>query len=102
MLQELENALFSEFVVLNSPLTDLSLELVINGKVAQRGGYDLMLSKPEQLLKDIGYFLTLEDGDLLMTGTPAGVGAIKRGDEFHATLLDAGSAIIEQSWIARA
>ena len=45
-----------------------------------------MLHKPDAILSEISTFLTLEDGDLIMTGTPKGVGPLRVGDRFHEDL----------------
>ena len=72
-------AVFSDFVVLETKVDDLSLELTINGKLIQQGGCALMLFKPDEILEDVSSFVTLEDGDIIMTGTPAGVGKLNIG-----------------------
>ena len=41
-----------------------------------------MMIKPQQILKDLQTFITLEDGDIVMTGTPKGVGKIMSDDSF--------------------
>jgi 2-keto-4-pentenoate hydratase/2-oxohepta-3-ene-1,7-dioic acid hydratase in catechol pathway len=91
-------ACFSQFVGFNGVLAGLELELTINGELKQRGGYDLMLHKPEFLLEDIGGFMTLEDNDILMTGTPRGVGPIKAGDEIRGSIRQNGTPLVEARW----
>ena len=73
------SALFSPFVEINSISPALSLELSINGKIAQKGGISEMIFKPDAMLSEIKSFMTLEDGDIVMTGTPKGVGPIVSG-----------------------
>ena len=58
-----------------------------------------MMNKPDEILKEAGRFLTFEDGDLLMTGTPKGVGPIKTGDRFVGKIFEKGKLIVEQSWV---
>ena len=41
-----------------------------------------MLFKPDEILDDIKQFIDLEDGDVIMTGTPEGVGEVVSGAEF--------------------
>lgn len=54
--------------------------LTVNGETRQRGDLSqLIWSVPESIAYLSGFF-TLAPGDLLFTGTPAGVGAVKRGD----------------------
>ena len=60
------------------------LWLKVNGELRQNSDIDQMIwSVPEQAAFLTQYY-TLEAGDLIMTGTPAGVGAAKPGDELLA------------------
>ncbi|AKH19982.1 fumarylacetoacetate hydrolase family protein [Sedimenticola thiotaurini] len=93
-------AVFSQFVRLSEPLESLSLELLINDKLVQQGGYGLMIFKPEFLLREISRSFTLEDGDIILTGTPKGVGAFQRGDRFQGTILAANRPLVTQEWTA--
>ncbi|MAG20995.1 MAG: fumarylacetoacetate hydrolase family protein [Candidatus Marinimicrobia bacterium] len=93
-------AVFSDFVVIESPLSTLSMELLINGTVVQRGGVELMIYKPEELLHEAKSFLSLEDGDILMTGTPEGVGEFIKDDQFTGRILCEDDLLVEQIWIA--
>jgi len=52
----------------------LNIRLDVNGKSAQRGNTEAMVFKPIYLVWYLSQFLTLEPGDLIITGTPAGVG----------------------------
>ena len=66
-------AVFSEFVTFEGNVRDLRMELSINGSLVQHGGYDLMLNKPDEILHEALGFLSFEDGDIIMTGTPKAV-----------------------------
>jgi 2-keto-4-pentenoate hydratase/2-oxohepta-3-ene-1,7-dioic acid hydratase in catechol pathway len=94
------SAVFSEFVSWDKNTDDLRLELVINGTPAQKGGCDLMLNKPRDILQEALNFLSFEDGDIIMTGTPEGVGPISQGDTFSGKIFEKEKLIIEKSWIA--
>jgi 2-keto-4-pentenoate hydratase/2-oxohepta-3-ene-1,7-dioic acid hydratase in catechol pathway len=94
-------AVFSQFVSLNDPVETLRLELTINGALTQQGGYDLMIFKPGYLVEEISRSFTLEDGDIIMTGTPKGVGAFKQGDHFVGSIYSGDKLLISQEWIAR-
>ena len=82
------SAAISEFY----PLTDfntidnLHFRLDINGHTVQQGYTGDMLFKTDQLIAYISRYYTLKIGDLLFTGTPAGVGAVKPGDRLQAYL----------------
>ena len=76
------SAVFSEFVQLPEDGLELTVELDINGINVQRGGTALMLYKPDTILAELLTFISLNDGDIVMTGTPKGVGRVRAGDEF--------------------
>lgn len=66
--------------------TALELELRVNGELRQTGrAADMILPIPA-LITFISGIFTLDPGDLLFTGTPAGVGEVFPGDELAATL----------------
>jgi 2-keto-4-pentenoate hydratase/2-oxohepta-3-ene-1,7-dioic acid hydratase in catechol pathway len=94
-------ACFSDFVTLGDiELASLSLQLEINGELRQHGGYDLMMHKPAQILAGIQEFMQLEDGDIIMTGTPRGVGQVQAGDQFMGKILADGRTLVSQAWQA--
>ena len=77
------SAVFSDFVAIpEEGLSQLNLSLVINDELKQQGGVSLMLVKPAEILKELQSFISLEDGDIVMTGTPKGVGVIATEDSF--------------------
>lgn len=63
------------------------LKLLINGKVRQNDSTCLMIFKIPHLLAYISNIMTLEPGDVLLTGTPKGVGEIFPGDKLHGELI---------------
>lgn len=93
-------ALFSPFVRFEGPLDQLGLELSINGRLAQKGGVEHMLHKPHHLLDEIQSFMTLQDNDVLMTGTPKGVGPVCPGDHFVGKVFNDRALLIEAQWTA--
>ena len=94
------SAVFSEFVSYAGPVEDLRLELHINDKLIQSGGCDMMMHSPQQVLAEATSFLTLEDGDLIMTGTPKGVGKVCAGDMFTGKIFAKDALLIEATWQA--
>jgi fumarylpyruvate hydrolase len=67
---------------------ETTLRLRVNGEVRQESTLaDMIFSVPEILLA-LSKLYTLQAGDLIFMGTPAGVAALHRGDEFHAELVD--------------
>lgn len=67
-------------------LQNLSLQLHRNGQLQQSGNTVDMLFSVITLLRDISQSFTLLPGDVVLTGTPAGVGPLSRGDKIQATL----------------
>lgn len=96
------SALFSEFVAIEqADIAKLEVSLRINDRLQQQGNVELMLYKPDVILEQINEFMTLNDGDIIMTGTPAGVGKISPGDTFSAQIHVAEQLLVEQSWVAK-
>lgn len=92
------SAVLSNFVSIPGRIEELSLELYINGELTQLATFDLMLHKPNDILAEVSTFMTCEDGDLIMTGTPKGVGSIQLGATFMARLLSNQQTILENTW----
>ncbi len=64
----------------------LNLSLKINGVVKQNANTNQMIYPLERIISFISEIMTLEPGDLILTGTPEGVGEIKEGDVLEAQL----------------
>lgn len=94
------SALFSPFVAAPEKLNELVMELHIDNELHQRGGPPQMLYPPDAILEELERFLTLEDGDIIMTGTPSGVGPIPKGSQFHGRILQNDLEITSASWTA--
>ncbi|KQN68258.1 hypothetical protein ASE99_02550 [Serratia sp. Leaf51] len=62
------------------------LRLLINGELRQEGNTRDMLTPVLPLIAYMSRFFTLRAGDIILTGTPHGVGPLKAGDEICATL----------------
>mgnify|MGYP000167991775 CR=1 FL=1 len=95
------SAVFSEFVKINSIEPTLSVQLKINGGIVQQGGIELMMYKPDEILKELQSFMTLQDGDIVMTGTPKGVGLIYQGDTFEGSILIENKIKVSAQWVAQ-
>ena len=95
-------ACFSDFTRLgDTDLASLALQLEINGELRQHGGYGLMMYKPAQILAGIQRFMSLEDGDIIMTGTPKGVGQVQPGDRFVGSVRAGEQVLVSKEWLAR-
>jgi 2-keto-4-pentenoate hydratase/2-oxohepta-3-ene-1,7-dioic acid hydratase in catechol pathway len=95
------SAVFSKFIKFEGDLSKLSFKLFINDKLVQEANYDLMLFKPNDILKEINSFLTLQDNDIIMSGTPKGVGYYKKGDIFKALIFYNDNLILKSEFIAK-
>lgn len=93
-------AVLSDFVSLDSLDSNLTLELLIDDKVKQSGGIELMMYKPAAILTQLSSFLTLEDGDIVMTGTPKGVGEVIAGSEFVGKVKLGEKTLVSAQWVA--
>ena len=72
------------------PTTGL-ITLTLNGETRQHADLsDLIWTVPE-IIADLSRYVRLEPGDLIMTGTPAGVGPVRRGDELVGSVEDVGT-----------
>ena len=65
---------------------DMTLELLLNKKQRQYSNSTMMLTPIPALLKEICSVFTLEPGDVVLTGTPAGVGPLTPGDTLTGRL----------------
>jgi fumarylpyruvate hydrolase len=68
------------------PGPDTLLELRVNDELRQHTRLDAMIWQVPEILAGLSRLFELKAGDLVFTGTPAGVAALQRGDRFHARL----------------
>jgi 2-keto-4-pentenoate hydratase/2-oxohepta-3-ene-1,7-dioic acid hydratase in catechol pathway len=80
------SAVLSEFIPLEVPIESLRFELYHNDTLQQHADYELMIYKPHEMLKQIGSFMSFEEGDIIMGGTPKGVSTYRVGDTLSAKL----------------
>ena len=82
------------------PEAGLAIETRVNGEVRQQGSTkDFIFSIPE-LLRYITAAITLEPGDLVLTGTPAGVGPVAAGDRVDVAVQ--GLGVLSNTFAAEA
>lgn len=74
-------------VAQSPPWEKLELRLDVNGETRQRGRCGDMVHPVPKLLAYASRYMTLEPGDLIATGTPAGVGACRPGDVLEARIV---------------
>jgi 2-keto-4-pentenoate hydratase/2-oxohepta-3-ene-1,7-dioic acid hydratase in catechol pathway len=71
---------------LGKRVEDLRFEMTINDEVRQVGCPRQMIHSVEKIISYVSRFMTLKMGDLIYTGTPSGVGPVKKGDVLRASL----------------
>lgn len=71
---------------LEKPVGDLHFEMTLNGEVRQHGYTGEMIFPIDRIIAYVSQFMTLRMGDMIYTGTPAGVGPVKHGDVLEAWL----------------
>lgn len=69
----------------------LALSLTVNGTLRQRSNTSHMMFRIEEIIAFLSSVFTLEEGDLIFTGTPEGVGEVTSGDILEAELESAGT-----------
>lgn len=66
--------------------TDVQYQFYLNNQLTQDGDTALMLFPVYDLLVEISHAFSLQAGDVVMTGTPSGVGVLSEGDDIKLTL----------------
>lgn len=69
-------------------LQDINFHLLINGELRQKGNTSMMLFDFGTIIEYVSRFFTLKKGDLIFTGTPAGVGKVNIGDRLEGFVED--------------
>jgi len=77
------SAAIGSFTSLTSHLSTLLFRLDKNGETVQRGDSSNMLFSVDEIISYLSRFFTLRTGDLIYTGTPAGIGVVKPGDHLQ-------------------
>jgi len=95
------SSVLSKFVAFDGDETKLRLELYINDKLIQYANYDLMIYKPKEMIEEIESFMSLENGDIIMSGTPKGVGNYNIGDLFCGKVFSGEKLLVESKWIVQ-
>lgn len=93
-------AVFGDFEPIEEEdLPQLAFQLWINDELRQEGDVNLMIHKPLEMLEEVKTMTTLEDGDILMTGTPKGVGTFKAGDRVVGKIFMGLTELMATEWI---
>ncbi|MFA6980623.1 MAG: fumarylacetoacetate hydrolase family protein [Ignavibacteriaceae bacterium] len=82
------SAVISDFILKED--YDLNFEetisLKVNGEIRQNETLNKMMFKPDELVSYISSRMTLEEGDLIYTGTPSGVSGLNKGDKLEGEI----------------
>src|SRR5277367_5709291 len=74
---------------------DVELYLTVNNEHRQLDSTELMLFRIPRIISDISKVMTLEEGDIVLTGTPKGVGLVVPGDVMRAGVKVGGKELKE-------
>ena len=81
------SAAISDFIPLNeTPASGIAFQLKKNGALVQDGHTERMIFSFTDIIVYVSQFFKLQMGDLIYTGTPAGVGPVKIGDTLEASI----------------
>ena len=82
------SAVISNFVLKKDYKLTLDEEIILstNGIIKQKAKLNTMILNPVEIVEYISSLMTLEEGDLIYTGTPAGVSKVSPGDKLHAEI----------------
>lgn len=72
-------------------MTKGRIALTVNGEVRQEGDLSEMIWTVPEIIAELSRFITLLPGDLIFTGTPAGVGPVQRGDRLEGVVDGVGT-----------
>jgi fumarylpyruvate hydrolase len=68
-----------------------AIRLKVNGEIRQSSTVDKLIWSIEEMIEYLSGYFVLQPGDLILTGTPAGVAAVKKGDLMEGTIEGLGT-----------
>jgi fumarylpyruvate hydrolase len=71
------------------------IELKVNGALKQEGDMNQMIWKVPEMISYLSEYFELQAGDVIMSGTPSGVGAVVRGDVMEASIEGLGNLVVK-------
>jgi fumarylpyruvate hydrolase len=71
------------------------IELKVNGRVTQEGDMNQMIWKVPEMISYLSEYFELAPGDIIMSGTPSGVGPVSKGDTMEASIEGLGSLTVK-------
>ena len=93
------SAVLSKFVLKDGHNLTLDEEiyLTVNDEERQRDKFNKMIFKPAELVQYLSLLMTLDEGDLIFTGTPKGVGKVEKGDVIKAGIEGVAELMVQIS-----
>ena len=82
------SAVISTFLPIDQLPSPIEFSLYKNGDIVQKGTSENMIFNIDSLIVNISKYFTLQQGDLIYTGTPAGVGKVEIGDILEGFVRD--------------
>ena len=76
-------------------MTQGRIALKLNGALKQEGDMNQMIWKVPEMISYLSEYFELAAGDIIMSGTPSGVGPVVKGDKLEATIEGLGSLTVE-------
>jgi fumarylpyruvate hydrolase len=70
------------------------IQLTVNGELRQEGDLNQMIWKVPEMISHLSQYFELAAGDVIMSGTPSGVGPVKQGDRLEASIEGLGSIAV--------
>lgn len=70
---------------------NLEIRLTVNGETRQHSNTSDLIFSIEELMEEVTSVMTLDPGDIILTGTPSGVGPLKPGDQIEITIESIGT-----------
>jgi 5-carboxymethyl-2-hydroxymuconate isomerase len=91
------SAVLSDFVLKDDFNLSLDEEIYlnVNDDIRQKDQLNKMIFKPDELVQYLSSLMTLEEGDLIFTGTPKGVGKVNKGDVIKAGIDGIGELTVD-------
>jgi 2-keto-4-pentenoate hydratase/2-oxohepta-3-ene-1,7-dioic acid hydratase in catechol pathway len=80
-------------IVRNLDPPDLAIRTRVNGELRQEGSTSRLARSVPRLIADVSRLMTLEPGDVLLTGTPGGAGALYAGDQVEIEIEGIGTLV---------
>ncbi|MEM1074677.1 MAG: fumarylacetoacetate hydrolase family protein [Pseudomonadota bacterium] len=76
-------------------LSDGKLTFSVNDEVKQEGNLNQMIWKVPEMISYLSEYFTLAPGDVILSGTPAGVGPVQKGDEMKVEVEGLGAMVVK-------